>query len=531
MASRVTKPRGVVAAGHPLTAEAARIILEAGGNAFDAIVAAGWAACVVEPVLTSPAGGGFMLGRVAGTHARRDAGGAVLMDFFTQTPRQPRPADQLDFFPIQANFGPTTQEFHIGLGSVATPGMVAGLFHIQRELGRLPMTRLVEPAVHWAREGCELNALQAYIFEVVRPIYEYSPESRSLFRSQRADGLLQAGETFTLPALADTLEVLAIEGAELFYRGEIAAMLAEQSRDGGGHLSRDDLEHYQVQQRTPMLSHYGDTRLLFNPPPSSGGPLIALSLALWQQHAAGRPAWGSSAAMTALAEVMQATNQVREQLYDPQIHQPDIAERLLSEPVIGAALRSLQGESPHSRGTSHISVMDGDGNVAALTASNGEGCGYMLPGTGIMLNNMLGEEDLNPDGFHQWRPDRRLSSMMAPTLVEHPDYTIATGSGGSNRIRSAILQVLIKLIDHGWEVEQAVNSPRIHLEGSQLSIEPGFDAEVLGALEQGWPGAEQWQQRNLFFGGAHTLMHHHRDNRFSGAGDERRGGVFLRIGR
>jgi gamma-glutamyltranspeptidase/glutathione hydrolase len=526
MARRAARPRGVVAAGHPLTAEAARIILEAGGNAFDAIVAAGWAACVGEPVLTSPGGGGFMLGRAASSGTDK----AVLMDFFTQTPLQRRSSDELDFFPIQADFGTTTQEFHIGLGSVATPGMVAGLFRIQRELGRLPMTRLVEPAVHWARQGCELSALQAYIFEVVRPIYEFSPESQALFRSRCADGLLQAGERFTLPALADTLEVLAIEGDALFYRGELAAMIARQSRDGGGHLSRADLEAYRVQLRAPMVSHFGGARLLFNPPPSSGGPLIALSLALWQRHAAGRPAWGSSAAMTALAEVMQATNQVREQLYDPQAHQSGIAAQLLSDPVISAALKSLRGESLHTRGTSHISVMDGDGNVAALTCSNGEGCGYMLPGSGIMLNNMLGEEDLNRDGFHQWQTDRRLSSMMAPTLVEHRDYTIATGSGGSNRIRSAILQVLIQLIEYGWEVEQAVNSPRIHLEGRHLSMEPGFDVEVVQALERGWPGAEQWQHSNLFFGGAHTLMHHHRDDRFSGAGDHRRGGVFLRLG-
>jgi len=515
--------RGVVAAGHPLTAEAARIVLEDGGNAFDAIVAAAWAACVVEPVLMSAGGGGFMLGRVA-------AGKAVLLDFFTQTPRRRRPADELDFFPIQADFGTVTQEFHIGLGAAATPGMVAGLFQIQRQLGRLPMTRLVEPALQWARAGVEVNPLQAYIFDVVRPIYDYSASSRALFRSRRGDGMLQAGETFHAAALADTLEVLAIEGEALFYRGELAALIAAQSVDGGGHLGLDDLEQYQVITRQPLLSHYRDTRLLLNPPPSSGGPLIALALALWQRHIEPPSGWGGARHIVALAEVMQATNEVREQLYDPHAHTAGIGTRLLSDEVIGAALRTLRGETFHSRGTSHISVMDGAGNVAALTASNGEGCGYMVPGSGIMLNNMLGEEDLNPDGFHQWRPDRRISSMMAPTLVEHRDYTIATGSGGSNRIRSAILQTLIKLIDLGWGVEQAVNSARIHLEGSHLSIEPGFDEPTLGALEAGWPGSERWQHNNLFFGGAHTLMHHHREDRFSGAGDQRRGGVFVSTG-
>lgn len=527
MTHSYSKPRGVVAAGHPLTAEAASIVLEAGGNAFDAVVAAAWAACVGEPVLTSAGGGGFMLARDAD-------GRRVLFDFFTQTPRRRRPTSELDFFPIQADFGTATQEFHIGLGAVATPGMVAGLFRIQRELGTLPMTRLVEPAIHWAREGMAMNPLQAYIFDIVRPIYEYSTESRELFRSRRGEGMLKAGEQFRNPRMADVLEVLAIEGEALFYRGELGAMMLAQSRDGGGHLRRDDLEEYRVEMRAPLETRFGDARLLFNPPPSSGGALIAFALALWQAagHSGGRASagWNGVQNQVKLARVMEATNLARERHYDPHLFEPGVAARLLSDDRIGEALQTLRGESVHSRGTSHISVMDGHGNVAALTSSNGEGCGYMLPESGIMLNNMLGEEDVNPHGFHQWRTDRRLSSMMAPTLVEHRDYTIATGSGGSNRIRSAILQVLLKLVDRGWDVETAVNSPRIHLEGSQLSVEPGFDDDVLAALEDAFPGIERWREHNLFFGGAHTIMHSHRDDRFSGAGDQRRGGVCLLVG-
>jgi len=322
--------------------------------------------------------------------------------------------------------------------------------------------------------------------------------------------------------------VLAIEGEALFYRGELATLIAAQSVDGGGHLGRDDLEAYRVEQRRPLEIRFGGARLSFNPPPSSGGPLIAFALALWERTAAGGSPGSDD--LLRLARVMAATNRAREHYYDPAVFEPGVAARLLSDECIGEALQSLVGESVHSRGTSHISVMDGDGNVAALTSSNGEGCGTLLPGTGIMLNNMLGEEDLNPDGFHRWRTDRRLSSMMAPTVVEHRDYTIATGSGGSNRIRSAILQVLIKLIEGGWAVEDAVNSPRMHLEGGQLSIEPGFDEQVLGTLEQAFPGVDRWRELNLFFGGVHTVMHHHREHRFSGAGDRRRGGVCLVLG-
>jgi gamma-glutamyltranspeptidase/glutathione hydrolase len=339
---------------------------------------------------------------------------------------------------------------------------------------------------------------------------------------------MQAGELSRNSALADVLEVLAIEGEALFYRGELAAMIAAQSVEGGGHLVRDDLEAYRVELRRPLQTQFGGARLSFNPPPSSGGPLIAFALALWEGTAAGDSSGDDE--LLRLAKVMAATNRAREHDYDPHVFEPGVAARLLSGESIGEALRALVGESVHSRGTSHISVIDADGNVAALTSSNGEGCGTLLPDTGIMLNNMLGEEDLNPDGFHRWRTDRRLSSMMAPTVVEHRDYTIATGSGGSNRIRSAILQVLIKLIDRGWAVEEAVNSPRIHLEGGQLSVEPGCDEQALAGLEQAFPGCDHWQELNLFFGGAHTVVHHHREHRFSGAGDRRRGGVCLVLG-
>ena len=522
--------KGVVAAGHPLTAEAAAIILEAGGNAFDAIIAAAWAACVGEPVLTSAGGGGFMLAQCAD-------GRTAAYDFFVQTPRRRRPESELDFFPIQADFGTTTQEFHIGLGAVATPGMVAGLFRIQRDLGSVPMRQLMEPAISWARQGQPLNPLQAYIFDVVHPIYEYHAESRAVFASRRGPGLLKSGESLRQTALADSLEALGYEGAELFYRGELAQTLVSQSREGGGHLLYADLEGYRVALRQPLAVPHGGARLLFNPPPSSGGALIAFALRLWreqwreQQASTQTPGSDGASAdsLLTLAAVMAATNRARERHYDPHADEAGVARRLLSDDVVDQALAQLRGVPVQTRGTSHISVMDAVGNVAALTSSNGEGCGYMVPGSGIMLNNMLGEEDVNPHGFHSWQQDRRLSSMMAPTLVQHPDYTIATGSGGSNRIRSAILQVLIKLIDWGWDAEQAINSPRIHLEGRLLSIEPGFSPTALAALEAAWPGCEHWQQHNLFFGGAHTTLHH-RKSGFSGAGDQRRGGVCRVVG-
>jgi gamma-glutamyltranspeptidase/glutathione hydrolase len=165
-----------------------------------------------------------------------------------------------------------------------------------------------------------------------------------------------------------------------------------------------------------------------------------------------------------------------------------------------------------------------------MTVSNGEGAGYAIPGTGIVLNNMLGEEDLNPHGFHAWTCDTRMASMMAPTLLERADGTgVVLGSGGSNRIRTAILQVLSNLVDFGMPVAAAIRKPRIHLENGHLSIEHGYPDECVAQLLEHYPEAQLWSGRNLFFGGVHAVMRRPRDGRLTGAGDPRRGGVCVRV--
>jgi gamma-glutamyltranspeptidase/glutathione hydrolase len=186
---------------------------------------------------------------------------------------------------------------------------------------------------------------------------------------------------------------------------------------------------------------------------------------------------------------------------------------------------AVAGHPVNHRGTTHISAIDSAGNSASLTLSNGEGSGELLPDTGIMLNNMLGEEDLNPEGFNRWPCDVRVSSMMAPTLAEDHRHLIAIGSGGSNRLRTAILQTLSNLIDFHMSPEQAVNAPRMHFERGQLDIEPGFEEQALRALLSDFPEHRIWESHNLFFGGTHTVCWDGKT--FTGAGDPRRGGVFL----
>ncbi len=499
--------KGAVAAGHPKTAEAAIRMFEAGGNAFDAALAALAAACVVEPVLTSLGGGGFLL-------AREQGGKPCLYDFFVQTPRQRRPADACNFYPVIADFGNAQQEFHIGAGAIATPGTVRGLIHCHRRLGSLPLPTLLEPAIEYASRGVELNALQAYIFRIVAPIYRATPAAAALYGAEALHG---EGSVFHQPELADTLRWLAADGDMPFYDGELARRMSDHCQAQGGHLRRDDLSAYRVIERAPLLHRYRGYQVATNPPPSSGGTLINFALATLNDHPLSGTAFGHTRHLRTLARVMAHTNVAR--------RDGIIARSAQHRAMLDEYLAAIDGHPVNTRGTTHISAIDNAGNSAALTLSNGEGSGELLPGSGVMLNNMLGEEDLNPDGFNRWPLDVRVSSMMAPTLAEDRRRLIALGSGGSNRLRTAILQTLSNLIDFDMSPSAAVEAPRIHFERDHLDIEPGFPADAIDALRERYPDHRLWATHNLFFGGSHTVCWD--GKAFAGAGDPRRGGVFM----
>ena len=524
--SRTTR-RGLVAAGHGITAQAAADVLSEGGNAFDAVIAALWTACAAEPVLASPGGGGFLLARPAG-------GSMCFYDFFVQTPRARR--EEQEFYPIDVDFGVARQTFHVGRGAIAVPGFVRGIFDVHRDHATLPMTLLVQPAVEAARSGVELTDYQAYLLDVVRPIFSIAQDVQEVFACEAegasfGDALLArrlkgAGERYCNGALANTLEALARGGDGLFYEGELANEIERLCRDGGGHLTCEDLAAYRVIKRAPLERRYRSATLFFNPPPSSGGVLIAFSLELLSRHDLADLGFGTSAYVQLLAEVMAATNRARSEV--------EAGGVLRGEHVLGADLieryaREVAPEPASRRGTTHVSVIDARGNAAAATVSNGEGCGHMVPGTGFMLNNVLGEADLNPAGLGVWTPGRRIASMMAPTAARWDDGTVAIlGSGGSNRIRTAILQVLSCLIDFSMAPREAVDAPRLHVEGDHIDFEALLPPETEAFLEKTFPDHTVWPDRNMFFGGAHTAMRR-ADGELVGAGDARRAGVSVEV--
>ena len=515
----MTKTRGVVAAGHPATVEAAAEVLAAGGNAFDAALAAFFAACVAEPVLASLGGGGFLLG------SSPDAP-PLLYDFFVQTPRRKPQEEALDFYPIVADFGTTQQEFHIGMGSIATPGAVKGIFAIHRDLCSLPLDAIIQPACAAARNGIEVNSFQAYIADIVSPILLSSDEALRLHESTVAPGrLAREQETILHRDQADIFELLATEDERVFYEGELGRELVRACRERGGCLGPDDLAEYEVVKRTPLPLKYHGCNLFTNPVPSLGGSLIAFALSLLQQESLGRLEPGSGPHLMKLASAMRLTQHLRKaEGVDTRLDE-SVSRKILGDEYLEAYRTSLREHHPFPRGTTQISVADAKGNMASMTLSNGEGAGYVIPGTGIMLNNMLGEEDINPHGFHRWPEDRRIASMMSPTLVfAHDGRRIVTGSGGSNRIRSAILQVLVNLIDFGMSVDDAVEAPRIHFESDLLNLEHPRETQIETMLRTSFDELRFWPDKNLFFGGAHSVVLA-ADATLSGKGDSRRGGA------
>ncbi len=511
--------RGVVAAGHPETADAAAAILRTGGNAFDGACAALACACVAEPVLASLGGGGFML-------TRDPSGTATLYDFFAQTPKRQRPDGQ-DFRTTFANFGHVLQEFHIGLGSVATPGMVRGLVTIHREHGVLPLAEVLAPAIRLARDGVVINGFQAHLFQVVAPIYS-TASARSTFATFSGPGNLPAaGDIMRWPQLADSLELLAREGDRPFYEGDVARALVACCEQGGGHLAAEDLACYRVERRAPLAMSYREARILTNPPPSFGGTLIAFALNLIERARLAPGDLGQTRHLDALVRIMGLTDKARvDSGLGDNDHPEKALQRLLDPAFIRDYAETVVGRPSTTRGTTHISVLDAAGNAASLSLSNGEGCGFVVPATGIMPNNMLGEEDINPQGFNLWAEDCRIASMMAPSLVTWPDGSIAAlGSGGSNRIRTALLQVLVNLIDFELPLAEAVFRPRLHFERGRLDIEPGYPTTVVQEVAATLDEFEVWSAQSLFFGGVHSVRAGRDGADASGVGDPRRSGI------
>jgi len=501
---------GSVAAGNKTTVNAAMEILKDGGNAFDAAVCAVFTSMTSEYTLTGACGGGVML-------AYPKESEPIVFDFFVHTPKR-YSVKNLEFFRIEIDFGPASQFFYIGKGSVAVPGNTIGLLHIHSRLGSLPLSRILEPAIRTAKSGAIINNAHEYLFKILDPILSHTKTGEILFKPNGKT--IKAGERFNNPDFAKYLEQIIVEGSNFLYRGDLIDKIHDYMGDGG-LLTREDLSNYEVIERTPLKTNFNGKTIITNPMPSPGGTLISFALKIISQKFPGKEI--DNRLLTLVMRLVQtARSQIISKKYKieslTEILSPSYFKRF-SDLFDSEISLKPNKEKPGSGSTTHISIIDSQGNAASVTTTNGEGCGHIIPGTGIMMNNILGEEDLNPDGFHNWETTKRMETMMSPTIVIGdlgPELVL--GSGGSNRIRSAITQVILNRFTKNMTLEEAIQAPRIHLEENIIHCESGINTAKLNFP---WSTIHHWHEKNLFFGGVNAVTP------TNAVGDTRRSGYGL----
>ncbi|MDQ3876901.1 MAG: gamma-glutamyltransferase family protein [Actinomycetota bacterium] len=448
------KPRLGIAAGNRLGAEAATQVAQQGGNAVDACLAAAIMAWVAEPFFSSVGGSGFVAVRAPDSTVEVVDGNNTM-----PTTSPAFPGQGLDRVYMDYSNGMYTG---VGAGSIAVPGILAAARVAWERHGSIEWDALFAPAIEAAETGLPFPLTSAYYLSVTwDPIWMREPESRALF--ERDGRLLEAGDLFVQPELAEALREIATRGPEAFYSGSLAEEIEREVAAREGFLCRADLTAYQAEVRAPIATEAFGWKVESNPPPAVGGAVLAHMLALLDPADLEDPRDRTRA----IVEAQRAAVGYRR-------------ERYLDPSSIAAAFEeALAMRSPS---TTHSSAADSDGYVCAITESNGYGAGIVVHG--MLLNNTLGEEELNPLGVHRLPPGSRCHSNMAPTIATGPDRTVGLGSPGADRIVSSIAQTFVHLAVDGDSLAEAVAAPRAHLDprpdGEMLCYEPGLPGEHMG---------------------------------------------------
>jgi gamma-glutamyltranspeptidase/glutathione hydrolase len=441
--ARSRRLRAGVAAGHPATCEAGVEIMEEGGSAADAAVAACLASCVAETVMTGLLGGGHAV-YWDGLRVRN-------LDSFVTVPS----GQGGEMLELQVPFGAELVHYAVGPASFAVPGVPAGLGELWRGHGRLPWARLVDPAIRLALNGVPMPPAHVRCLEMLAPVMTMNEGARMYAPGGK---LLSDGEQLRQPGLVRALELLRDEGPASVYTGSIAETIVRLCDERGGLVTRDDLAGYEARWTDPLEVEYAGTRFL-----TRGG-------------------------LAGVAETLARLAPLRGS---------DEAERV---PELVRAFAGADGPEGH---TTNLVTVDREGNACVLTTSLGLGSGDWLPGLDLHLNSMLGEVDLVRGRLE---PGERMDSMMAPSLAfDAEGPALAIGSAGGTRLRTALVGVAAGILDEGLEPQAAVDRPRVHPVGAVVNAEPGIGEDALGKLEaQGW-SIRAWPDRHHYFGGVSVI--------------------------
>ena len=494
--------KGMVVAQEPLAADVGVAVLKSGGNAIDAAVAVGFALAVTHPYAGNIGGGGFMLIRLAD-------GRTTFIDFREKAPRKATHDMYLDAS------GNLTRDSVLGWRAAGVPGTVRGFELALKKYGHMPWAELLQPAIRLASSGFSISFQQMRSFKANAESLSQFPDSKRIFLK---DGnFYDWNENFQQPELARTLERIAREGAKDFYEGETAHILAREMEKNGGLITLDDLREYQAVERQPLEGDYKGYHIVTSPPPSSGGAGILQMLAMLEGTGYEKNGAGSAAAYHYLAEVMRRYYADRNEY----LGDPDFVKNPISALLDPAYIRSRRGSidpvlatpsdqirpglpaGKESSDTTHYSIADEQGNVVAVTYTLNAGYGskVTVPGAGFLLNDEMDDFASKPGspnlfGLVQGEanaiaPGRRPLSSMVPTIVlkEGKPFLVLGAPGGSTII-TAVLQVMVNVIDFGMNIQDAIDFPRIHHQWKpdRLDIERGISPDTIVLLKKaGYP--------------------------------------------
>jgi gamma-glutamyltranspeptidase / glutathione hydrolase len=499
--------RVAIATSSHLAAEAGRRIADEGGNAVDAAVAAALVAGVTEPPVCSLGGGAFIT-------VWPPAAEPVTIDGYVEMPGRGLPPERFGRggIAVEMEYGGGVRTI-VGPGSVATPGTLAAADLAWRRYGCLPWRALVMPACEHAAAGFPLSQpSHDYLVYSGDSIFGWDPPSRAAFHDGEGR-LLAQGERAHVPGLRETLSAIAEEGAEVFYRGEVGQRIVADLAAGGGILTAADMEAYRPEVREPLHVATDGWEVVTNPPPAVGGATLAALLLLMEGHPAG--GWTPDELLR-LVRAQERVFRFRMARLETSCDREGEVCELLSL-AGGEWRRGLVSPS-----TVQVSAVDSEGLACSISLSSGYGSGAVPGGTGLWMNNCLGELELNRQGFHACAPGTRLPSNMAPTIARREDGTVlAIGSPGASRITSAILMTLINHLHLKMPLEEAILHPRLHValtdDGFRVDYEEGLAVDRLDV-------PQQRMERHMYFGGVAAVLFEH-GRGFTAAADPRRTGA------
>jgi gamma-glutamyltranspeptidase/glutathione hydrolase len=522
----VTARRAMVASAHPVASDVGLDILRKGGNAVDAAVAVAFALTAAEPNASGIGGGGFMVVRMS------DSGKTAMIDYRETAPAKATP----DFYYAPGiDFVEWTRE---GPHAVGVPGLVAGAALALEKYGTLSLSEVLQPTIRLAREGIDVSAkLSGMILDSLEKIQRF-PAAASLYLP---DGFpLEPGAVLRNEDLAATLEKIAAGGPDVFYRGDIASAIVAELKARGGVLELDDLESYRARLRRPAIGTYRGYEIVSASPPTGGGTSLIELLNILEGFDLQKKGPDSAAYLHILAESMKMV------FADKAANSGDpdrfrIPVDHFTDKKYARELRLRIDESrarfdyappvliiPEGESTSHLSVVDEDGNVVSLTQSINSffGSGIVVPETGILLNNHLADFDTVAGGPNAIGPGRRPTSSMAPTIVLLDGSPILTlGSPGATRIVSTLAQIIVNVVDFGMGIDDAIEAPRIHGPWRTLHMEGRISPGVVEILEALGHEVKMYPDFDKYFGGAQGILIDPKKGLLFGGADSRRDGV------